>query len=124
MSAKEEEVGIPYTTKCEEGESRWTVVVPGIRWRNWAALVLSEVAFTESMVMSVMLLKRSTSTLWMKMLLRAGLMLSLMAVVVEETLEPSLLMMSFLSRRERPFLGGGFLVELVGGGADGAGLVE
>jgi len=63
MSAKEEEVGIPCTSRCAEGESKWTVVVPGIRWRNWAALVLSEVALTESMVISVMLLKRSTSTL-------------------------------------------------------------
>ena len=62
MSAKEEEVGIPCTKRCAEGESSWTVVVPGIRWRNWAALVLSEVALTVSMVMSVRLLKMSTST--------------------------------------------------------------
>src|SRR5712691_10602802 len=124
MSAKEEEVGIPCTSKCAEGESRWTVVVPGIWWRNWAALVLSKVALIESMVMSVMLLKMSTSTLWTKMLLRAVLILSLMAVVVEGSLDPSLLMMSFRSRRERPFLGEGALVVVVGGGAAGAGLAE
>jgi len=58
------------------------------------------------------------------MLLRAVLMLSLMAVVVEGSLEPSLLMMSFLSRRERPFFGGWVLVEVEGGGAVGAGLAE
>jgi hypothetical protein len=96
-----------------------------MRWRNWAALVLSEVALTVSMVMSVRLLKISTSTLWMKMLLRAVFMLSRMSVVVCESLEPSLLMMSFLSRRERPFFVVGVLVEVVvGGGAAGAGLAE
>src|ERR1700709_429103 len=51
-------------------------------------------------------------------------MLSLMAVVVEGSLEPSLLMMSFLSGRERPFFRGGALVEVVGVGAAGAGLAE
>ena len=63
ISDKEEEVGIPWTKRCADGESSWTVVVPGIRCRNWAAFVLSEVALTVSMVMSVRLLKMSTSTL-------------------------------------------------------------
>jgi hypothetical protein len=123
ISAKVEEVGMPCTRRCAEGVSSWTVVVPGMRWRNWAAFVLSEVAFTVSMVMSVMLLKMSTSTLWTKMLFRAVLMLSLMAVVGDGSLEPSLLMMSFRSRRERPFLVGRVLV-VVEGGAAGAGLAE
>src|SRR4030088_3097088 len=51
-------------------------------------------------------------------------MLSLIAVVVVGSLEPSLLMMSFLSWRERPFFRGGALVEVVGVGAAGAGLAE
>src|SRR5712671_2972446 len=76
------------------------------------------------MVMSVMLLKMSTSTLWTKILLRAVLMLSLMAVVEEGSLEPSLLMISFLLWRERPFMGGRVLVEVVGGGAAGAALAD
>src|SRR3978361_1953364 len=63
MSDKEREVGRPCTKRCAEGVSNWTVVVPGIRGRNWAALVLSEVAFMVSLVISVMLWKRSTSTL-------------------------------------------------------------
>src|SRR6266849_10846757 len=116
------EVAIPCTKRCAEGESSWTVVVPGIRCKNWAALVLSEVALIESMVMSVMLLKMSTSTLWTKMPLRAVLMLSLMALVVEGSFDPSLLMMSFLSRRERPFFGGGGLGWGGGGWGRGGGL--
>jgi len=56
------------------------------------------------MVISVMLLKMSTSTLWTRMLFRAVLMLSLMAVAGVGSLEPSRLMISFRSRRERPFL--------------------
>jgi hypothetical protein len=54
------------------------------------------------------------------MLFRAVLMLSLMVVVDEGSLEPSRLMISFLSRRERPFLVGA--LGLVGVGAAGAGL--
>jgi hypothetical protein len=77
------------------------------------------------MVISVRLLKMSTSTLWIKILLRAVFMLSRISVVVCESLEPSLLIMSFLSRRERPFFVVGVLVEeVVGGGAAGAGLTE
>jgi hypothetical protein len=64
MSARVEEVGMPCTKRCAEGESSWTIVVPGIRCRNWAALVLSEVALTVSMVINVRLLRMSTSTLW------------------------------------------------------------
>jgi hypothetical protein len=48
---------------------------------------------------------------------------SLIEVVEEESLEPSRLMISFLSRRERPFLVGGVLLGL-GDGAAGAGLAE
>ena len=50
-------------------------------------------------------------------------MLSLMEVVEEESLEPSRLMISYLSRRDRPFLVGGVLLGL-GVGAAGAGLAE
>jgi hypothetical protein len=48
--------------RCAEGESRWTLVVPGMRWRKRLALPLREEAFTESMVVMMMLLRRSTST--------------------------------------------------------------
>jgi hypothetical protein len=61
--AKEEEVGMLCTRSCAEELSSWTVVLPGMRWRNWTALVLNEVALTVSIVMSVILLKMSTSTL-------------------------------------------------------------
>ena len=50
-------------------------------------------------------------------------MLSLIEVVEEESLEPSRLMISFLSRRERTFFVGGVLLGL-GVGAAGAGLAE
>src|SRR6266852_2948010 len=105
---------MPCTRRCAEGESSWRVVVPGMRWRNWAALVLSEVALTESMVISVMLLKMSTSTLWTKMLFRAVLILSLMAVAGVGSLDPSRLMLSLRSRRERPFFAEG---DFAGAGA-------
>ena len=49
-------------------------------------------------------------------------MLSLMVVVVEGSLDPSRLMISFLSRRERPFLIGA--LGLVGAVGAGAGLAE
>src|SRR6266849_11022428 len=101
------EVAIPCTKRCAEGESSWTVVVPGVRCKNWAALVLSEVALTESMVISVMLLKMSTSTLWTEMLFRAVLILSLIAVAGVGSLDPSRLMITLRLRTERPFFGGG-----------------
>jgi hypothetical protein len=87
-----------------------------MRWMNWAPLVLSEVALTVSMVISVRLFKISTSTLWMTKLLRAVFMLSLIAVVVCESLEPSLLIIDFRSRRERPFFVVGGLGGVVVGG--------
>src|SRR3978361_1519195 len=59
----------------------------------------------------------------MVILLRATFMLSLIEVVEEGSLEPSRLMISFLSRRERPFLMGGVLLVL-GVGAASAGLAE
>jgi hypothetical protein len=126
ISAREEDVGRRCTRRWAEGESGWTVVVSGMRWRNWAALVLSEVALTVYIVMSVRLLKISPATLWIKILLRAVFMLSRMAVVDCESLEPSILMISFLSRRERPFFIVVVLVEevVVVGGAAGDSLAE
>ena len=41
---------MPCTRSCAEGESCWTVVVPGIRWRNCEILLLCEVAFTVSIL--------------------------------------------------------------------------
>ena len=104
--------------------SKWTVVVPGIRWRNWAAFELSEVALTVSIVMRVRLLRISISTRWMMMLLRAVLILSLIAVVGEESCVPSRLMISFLSRRERPFFGVVVAFGAGVGAAGGAGLAK
>jgi hypothetical protein len=50
MLARAEEVGIPWTRSGAEGESRWTVVMAGVRWRDCEIVLLSEVAFTASMV--------------------------------------------------------------------------
>jgi hypothetical protein len=57
------------------------------------------------------------------MLFRGALMLSLMAVVGEDSLVPSLLMMSLQSCSKRPFLVEGVLV-VVGDGGAGAGSAE
>jgi hypothetical protein len=90
MSAREQEVGRPCTSSCVEEESRRTVVVPGIRWRNWATLPLSEVALTVSMVIRVRSLFARQTTRWMRVALRAVLILSLMATTEEVRVEPSL----------------------------------
>jgi len=62
ISAREAVMGRPCTIRCAEGESRWTLVVHGMRWRKRLALPLREEAFTKSMVGMMMLLRRSTST--------------------------------------------------------------
>ena len=56
---------MPCTSSCAEGVSRWTVVVPGIRWRIWEILLLSEVARTVSMVVKSRSLDGLHSTRWM-----------------------------------------------------------
>ena len=48
-------MGMPCNKICTVGKSRRTVVVPGIRCRKEETLLLSEAAFTVSMVMSVRL---------------------------------------------------------------------
>src|SRR5437660_8612316 len=53
---------MPCTRSCAEGESSWTVVVPGIRCRNREILLLSEVAFTVSMVVMRMSFAELLST--------------------------------------------------------------
>src|SRR5437588_2143499 len=113
---------MPCTRSCAEGESNWTVVVPGTRWRNCEILELSEIAFTVSMVM----MRRSFAglhlTRCMRVACRAVLMLSLMAIVVVVRGEPSLLIMSLHSRMVRPFFGvAGALGVGVGAAAAGGG---
>jgi hypothetical protein len=39
--------------KLCRGESMFTVVTLGMRWRNWEIWLLSEVAFTISMVVNI-----------------------------------------------------------------------
>ena len=65
MSVRVYEVGMPCTSNCAEGVSRWTVVVPGIRWRIWEILLLSEVACTVSMVVKSRSLDELHYTRWM-----------------------------------------------------------
>jgi hypothetical protein len=122
MVDKEWEVEMPCTRSCAVGESRWTVVVPGIRWRNWEILLLSEVAFTESMVVNMRSWEALASTRWMRVALRAVLMLSLMVTGVVVRGVPSLLMIRRRSLSVGPFLGEGAFA--VGGvvAAAGAGL--
>ena len=92
MSGRERSVGRPCTKICTVGKSRWTVVVPGMRCRKEETLLLSEAAFTVSMVMSVRLLSGRQTTRWIRVAWRAVLMLSLMATVEEVRGVPSLLM--------------------------------
>src|SRR5436853_1771133 len=64
------------------------------------------------------------STRWMNVAYRAVLILSLMAMVLVDRGEPSLLMMSLCSRRVRPFLVEGALGVAGGGAAAGAGFAD
>ena len=92
MSGRERLVGRPCTKICTVGKSRRTVVVPGMMCRNEETLLLSEAAFTVSMVMSVRLLSGRQTTRWIRVAWRAVLMLSRMATVEEARGVPSLLM--------------------------------
>ena len=92
MSGRERSVGRPCTKICTVGKSRRTVVVPGMRCRKEETLLLSEAAFTVSMVISVRLLSGRQTTRWIRVAWRAVLMLSLMATVEEVRGVPSLLM--------------------------------
>ena len=49
----EYEVGIPCTKRCVNGVSKWTLTVGGIRWRKEPTLLLSRVAFVDSIVVRV-----------------------------------------------------------------------
>jgi hypothetical protein len=100
------------------------VVTPGIRWRNWEILLFSEVAFTVSMVVNMRWFAGLHSTRWMRVALRAVLMLSLMAITEVVRGEPSLLIMSLRSLRVGPFLVEGALVVGWGGAAAGADLAD
>ena len=94
MSASVYEVEMTCTRSCAEGESSWTVVVPGIRWRNCEILELSEVAFTVSMVVIRRSFAELHSTRCMSVACRAVLILSLMAMMEVVRGEPSLLIIS------------------------------
>src|SRR5437660_9440916 len=112
MVSKEWEVGMPCTRSWVAGESKWTVVVRGIRWRKADTLLLSEIALTESMVVRVTL-PPSKETVCTRVAERALLMLSLSSIVVGRSGEPSRLMVSLLSLIVGPFLGAVFLGEVV-----------
>ena len=115
---------MPCTRSCAEGESSWTLVVAGIRCRNCEILLLSEVAFTVSMVVMRMSFAELHSTRCMRVACRAALMLSLMAMIEVVRAEPSLLIRSLRSRRVRPFLGEGALGVVWGVAAAGAGFAD
>ena len=66
--------------------------MPGMRCRKEETLLLSEAAFTVSMVISVRLLSGRQTTRWIRVAWRAVLMLSLMVTVEEVRGVPSLLM--------------------------------
>ena len=63
MSGRERSVGRPCTKISTVGKSKRTVVVPGMRCRKEETLLLSEAAFTVSMVISVTLLSGRQTTL-------------------------------------------------------------
>ena len=115
---------MPCTRSWAEGESSWTVVVPGIRWRNCEILLLSEVAFTVSMVVMRRSFAAWHSTHCIRVAARAALMLSLMAIGEVVRGEPSPLIMSLRSRRVRPFLAVGAFGEVWGMAAAGAGFAD
>ena len=112
MSGRERSVGRPCTKICTVGKSRRTVVVPGMRCRKEEILLLSEAAFTVSMVMSVRLLSGRQTTRWIRVAWIAVLMLSRITTVEEVRGVPSLLM-----RRRRSL----WVISLAwaGDGADG-----
>src|SRR5207253_5868362 len=118
--AKEWEVGMPCTRSWVAGESKWTVVVPGIRWRKADTLLLSEVALTESMVVRVTL-PTSMETVCTRVAERALLILCLSSIAVGRSGEPSRLMVSLLSLIVGPFREAGVLAEVgaVAGGVLG-----
>jgi hypothetical protein len=87
-------------------------------------LLLSEVAFTMSMVVNMRWFAGLHSTRWMSGAIRAVLMLSLMAITELVRGEPSLLIMSLHSLRVGPFLGEGALVVGCGRAAAGADIAD
>ena len=111
MVAKEWEVGMPCTRSWVAGESRWTVVVPGIRWRKADTLLLSEVALTESMVVRVTL-PPSKETVCTRVAERALLILSRSSIVVGRSGESSRSMGSLLSLILGPILRVGILAKV------------
>src|SRR5437868_219853 len=102
---------MPCTRSWLAGESRWTVVVPGIRWRKADTLLLSEVALTESMVVRVTL-PPSKETVCTRVAERALLILSLSSIAVGRSGEPSRLMVSRLSLIVGSFLEAEALAEV------------
>jgi hypothetical protein len=124
ISVRVYDVGMPCTSSCAEAESRWTVVTPGIRCRNWVILLLSEVTFTVSMVVNMRWFAGLHCTSWMSVALRAVLVLSLLVITEVLRREPSLLLMSLHSLRLGPFLVEGALVVGWGGAAAGADVAE
>ena len=94
-----------------------------MRCRKEETLLLSEAAFTVSMVMSVRLLSGRQTTRWIRVAWRAVLMLSLMATVEELRGVPSLLMRRRRSLWVISFAWGGDGAdeeEVAAGGACGA----
>src|SRR3977135_4443686 len=115
---------MPCTRSCAEAESSWTVVVPGTRCKNCEILVLSEVAFTLSMVVIRRLFATLHSTCCIRVAWRAALMLSLMAMLEVVRGVPSLLMIRRRSRMVRPFLVEGAFGVVWGVAAAGAGFAD
>jgi hypothetical protein len=96
----------------------------GMRCRNWEILLLSEVAFTVSIMVNIRQFARLHSTPWINVALRTVLMLSLMTITEVLKGELSLLIISLCSLRVGSFLVEGALVVVWGGAAAGTGLAD
>ena len=89
ISGRGRSVGMPCTKICTVGKFGRLVVVLGMRCRKEETLLLSEAAFTVSMVISVSLLSGRQTTRWIRVAWRAVLILSQMATVEEVRVVPS-----------------------------------
>ena len=89
MSGRGRSVGMQCTKIGRVRNFKQTVVVPGIRCRKEATLLLSEAAFTMSMVISVRLLSGRQTTPWIRVAWREEMMMSRMATVEEVRGVPS-----------------------------------
>lgn len=90
ITARELEVGTPWTNNSVIGESRCTLMVPGMRSRKVLTLLLSVVALTVAIVVSVTVFPLMV-TVWTYAPTQAWLMSSLSCTIVVLRDPPSIL---------------------------------